>query len=243
MIKAVATAVETAERSAGQAPVQPLYLEALTLVERLHRRLLDVIKDEFDRRGRADINSVQALLLYNIGDKELTAGELRTRGYYLGSNVSYNLKKLVELGFLDHQRSRVDRRSVRIRLTPQGQEIRRIVDALYQKHVKTVEQVGGISNEEFATLNKSLHRLERFWTDQILYRLWGFRRSRGSQKDRQPLDQETLPQAHRPGFSRTGALCFFKVLQAGPKTGFPEWNFCPPPGLSARTGGKKAMLV
>jgi len=171
MIKAVATAVETAERSAGQTTVQPLYLEALTLVERLHRRLLDVIKDEFDRRGRADINSVQALLLYNIGDKELTAGELRTRGYYLGSNVSYNLKKLVELGFLDHQRSRVDRRSVRIRLTPQGQEIRKIVDTLYQKHVKTVEQGGGISNEEFATLNKSLHRLERFWTDQILYRL------------------------------------------------------------------------
>ena len=131
MIKAVAsTAVETADRAAGQSTVQSLYLEALTLVERLHRRLLDVIKDEFDRRGRADINSVQALLLYNIGDKELTAGELRTRGYYLGSNVSYNLKKLVELGFLDHQRSRVDRRSVRIRLTPQGQEIRRIVDAL-----------------------------------------------------------------------------------------------------------------
>ena len=171
MMKAVATVAETAERAPGQAPVQPLYLEALTLVERLHRRLLDVIKDEFDRRGRADINSVQALLLYNIGDKELTAGELRTRGYYLGSNVSYNLKKLVELGFLDHQRSRVDRRSVRIRLTAQGQEIRKIVDALYQKHVKTVELVGGISNEEFATLNKSLHRLERFWTDQILYRL------------------------------------------------------------------------
>ncbi|MCL2716548.1 MAG: MarR family winged helix-turn-helix transcriptional regulator [Alphaproteobacteria bacterium] len=172
MMKAVATAVETAERAGSQkAPVQSLYLEALTLLERLHRRLLDVIKDEFDRRSRADINSVQALLLYNVGDKELTAGELRTRGYYLGSNVSYNLKKLVELGFLDHQRSRVDRRSVRISLTPKGQEVRRIVEALYEKHVKTVEQVGGISSEEFATLNKSLHRLERFWTDQILYRL------------------------------------------------------------------------
>jgi DNA-binding MarR family transcriptional regulator len=171
MIKAVATAVEPAAQPQPKAPVQPLYLEALTLVERLHRRLLDVIKDEFDRRGRADINSVQALLLYNIGDKELTAGELRTRGYYLGSNVSYNLKKLVEMGFLDHQRSRVDRRSVRIRLTAQGQEVRHIVEALYDKHVKTVEQVGGISNDEFATLNKSLHRLERFWTDQILYRL------------------------------------------------------------------------
>ena len=170
MIKA-ATAAVPAKQDASAPAIQPLYLEALTLVERLHRRLLDVIKDEFDRRGRSDINSVQALLLYNIGDKELTAGELRTRGYYLGSNVSYNLKKLVELGFLDHQRSRIDRRSVRIRLTAKGQDIRHIVDALYQKHVKTVEQVGGISNDEFASLNKSLHRLERFWTDQILYRL------------------------------------------------------------------------
>lgn len=147
------------------------YLETLNLVERLHRQLLDVIKDELDRRDEREINSVQALLLFNVGDQELTAGELRTRGHYLGSNVSYNLKKLVELGFLDHQRSRIDRRSVRIRLTPKGQEIRHIVDALYQKHVKTVEQVGGISNDEFASLNKSLHRLERFWTDQILYRL------------------------------------------------------------------------
>jgi DNA-binding MarR family transcriptional regulator len=170
-MKAVAKTVEPGEREAGHDQIQPLYLEALTLVERLHRRLLDVIKDEFDRRGRADINSVQALLLYNVGDKELTAGELRTRGYYLGSNVSYNLKKLVEMGFLDHQRSRVDRRSVRIKLTEKGQDVRNIVDALYQKHVRTVEQVGGISTDEFMVLNKSLHRLERFWTDQILYRL------------------------------------------------------------------------
>jgi DNA-binding MarR family transcriptional regulator len=170
-MKTVVKTVEPADRQAKFDHIRPLYLDALTLVERLHRRLLDVIKDEFDRRGRSDINSVQALLLYNIGDKELTAGELRTRGYYLGSNVSYNLKKLVEMGFLDHQRSRVDRRSVRIRLTDTGREVRDIVEGLYQKHVRTVEQVGGISADEFSTLNKSLHRLERFWTDQILYRL------------------------------------------------------------------------
>ena len=170
-MKHAATAVEPVERQARFDHIQPHYLEALTLVERLHRRLLDVIKDEFDRRGRGDINAVQALLLFNIGDKELTAGELRTRGYYLGSNVSYNLKKLVEMGFLDHQRSRVDRRSVRIRLTDKGREVRDIVETLYQKHVRTVEQVGGINSDEFTTLNKSLHRLERFWTDQILYRL------------------------------------------------------------------------
>jgi len=171
MLKAVAKAMPPVDREASLDHVRPHYLETLTLVERLHRRLLDVIKDEFDRRSRADINSVQALLLYNIGEKDLTAGELRTRGYYLGSNVSYNLKKLVEMGYLDHQRSRIDRRSVRIKLTDKGREVRDIVDALYQKHVATVTQVGGIDSDEFATLNKSLQRLERFWTDQILYRL------------------------------------------------------------------------
>jgi DNA-binding MarR family transcriptional regulator len=170
-MKAVAETVEPSGREAPLDHIRPQYLEALTLVERLHRRLLDVIKDEFDRRGRSDINSVQALLLYNIGDKELTAGELRTRGYYLGSNVSYNLKKLVEMAYLDHERSRVDRRSVRIKLTDKGRDARDIIEGLYQKHVRTVEQVGGINAGEFSTLNKSLHRLERFWTDQILYRL------------------------------------------------------------------------
>ena len=171
MMKTVAKAIEPAERQARFEHIQPHYLEALTLIERLHRRLLDVIKDEFDRKGRADINAVQALLLFNIGDKELTAGELRTRGYYLGSNVSYNLKKLVEMGFLDHQRSRVDRRSVRIKLTEKGSDVCETVRALYEKHVRTVEQVGGINADEFAGLNKALHRLERFCTDQILYRL------------------------------------------------------------------------
>ena len=151
--------------------VRPAYLEALTLVERLHRRLLDVIKDEFDRRGRSDINAVQALLLYNIADKELTAGELRTRGYYLGSNVSYNVKKLVEMGYMHHSRSRLDRRSVRISLTEQGREVHRIISGLYDKHVATVEQIGGISTGEFSALNQSLTRLERFWTDQIRFRL------------------------------------------------------------------------
>jgi DNA-binding MarR family transcriptional regulator len=151
--------------------IKPLYLESLTLVERLHRRLLDVIKDEFDRMGRDDVNSVQALLLFNIGEAELTAGELRTRGYYLGSNVSYNLKKLVEGGYVKHERSRIDRRSVRVSLTDKGADIARVINKLYERHIRSIEQVGGIGPQDFRALNKSLHRLERFWTDQILYRL------------------------------------------------------------------------
>ena len=164
-------AVDSLNQPQTPAELKPLYMEALTLVERLHRRLLDVIKDEFDRSGRSDVNSVQALLLFNIGDSELTAGELRSRGYYLGSNVSYNLKKLVEMGYIHHQRSRMDRRSVRVSLTPKGQEIANIVGNLYERHIRSIQQVGGIAIDDFQLINKSLHRLERFWTDQILYRL------------------------------------------------------------------------
>jgi len=170
MLNAVKTQ-NVALRADPELRVANVYLETLTMVERLHRRLLDVVKDEFDRRGRSDVNSVQALLLYNIGDKELTAGELRTRGYYLGSNVSYNVKKLVELGFLHHSRSRVDRRSVRISLTERGKEIHRIVAGVYEKHARTVEQIGGIACDDLARVNSSLQRLERYWTDQIKYRL------------------------------------------------------------------------
>jgi DNA-binding MarR family transcriptional regulator len=158
-------------QSSEQSNVAPLYIESLNLIERLHRRLLDVIKDEFDRQGRDDVNSVQALLLHNIGDKELTASELRTRGYYLGSNVSYNVKKLVEMGYLHHARSRVDRRSVRISLTPKGREVHEIIRSVYVKHINTVEKIGGVSSSEFERLNNALGRLERFWTDQIRFRL------------------------------------------------------------------------
>ena len=151
--------------------LRSLYMESLQLVERLHRRLLDVIKDEFDRQGRSDINAIQALLLFNIGNAELTAGELRSRGYYLGSNVSYNLKKLVDLGYINHQRSRVDRRAVRISLTEHGTEIAETVAALYDRHINSIAKVGGIGASEFEELNKLMQRLDRFWNDQILYRL------------------------------------------------------------------------
>ena len=156
-----------------QAPesVKGRYLECLNLVERLHRQLLDVIKDELERVGQPDVNSVQALLLFNIGEQELTAGELRTRGHYLGSNVSYNLKKLVDMGYLHYKRSETDRRSVRVSLTDKGKEACEVVQKLYQRQLGSVETVGEVSEEDFRGLNKALVRLERFWSDQIRYRL------------------------------------------------------------------------
>ncbi|SDK15054.1 MarR family winged helix-turn-helix transcriptional regulator [Aliiruegeria lutimaris] len=145
------------------------YLDTLALVERLHRLLLDVIKDEFERVGILDINAVQALLLFNIGDNEVTAGELKTRGYYQGSNVSYNLKKLVEMGYMHHQRCEIDRRAVRVRLTEKGREIRRIVTELFERHAEGLIEREIITMEGLEDITTALRRMERYWTDQIRY--------------------------------------------------------------------------
>jgi DNA-binding MarR family transcriptional regulator len=167
----VLTNPEAAEVLDDLSALKPGYLETLSLVERLHRQLLDVIKDELERRSELEVNSVQALMLFNIGDQELTAGELRTRGHYLGSNVSYNLKKLVELGYIHHERSDADRRAVCIRLAEKGQAIRRVVAALFDRQLGSLRPVGNLSSEDFQSMNRTLRRLERFWLDQVRYRL------------------------------------------------------------------------
>lgn len=145
------------------------YLEALTLVERLHRLLLDVIKDEFERLGVLEINAVQALLLFNIGEHEVTAGELKTRGYYQGSNVSYNLKKLVEMEYMHHQRCEIDRRSVRVRLTEKGRRIRDIVSELFAGHAEGLVSRGVLDHSGLDEITSALKRVERYWADQIRY--------------------------------------------------------------------------
>ncbi|UZD91629.1 MarR family winged helix-turn-helix transcriptional regulator [Cognatishimia activa] len=145
------------------------YLDTLALVERLHRLLLDVIKDEFERVGVLEINAVQALLLFNIGDNEVTAGELKSRGYYQGSNVSYNLKKLVDAGYMHHQRCEIDRRSVRVRLTDKGRGIHDVVSALFARHAEGLQSKGVLGPEGLEEITSSLRRVERYWSDQIRY--------------------------------------------------------------------------
>ena len=145
------------------------YVEMLSYVERLHRLLLDVIKVELDNCGIVEVNSVQALLLYNIGTMELTAGELKSRGYYQGSNVSYNLKKMVDTGFVSYERSHIDRRSVRVKLTEEGNKIAAIVGKMYDRHTdklveKRIIDIAGL--EDICLVCKDF---ERFWTDNIRY--------------------------------------------------------------------------
>ncbi len=138
------------------------YLEAISLVERLHRHFLEVVKLELDGIGIRDINNVQGMMLFNIGDAEMTVGELTLRGCYLGSNVSYNVKKMVENGYLEQQRSLHDRRSIHVRLTAKGSKLRDNLTEMHRRHVEMLSQAA-LGMEDLQAVGVTLRRLERFW--------------------------------------------------------------------------------
>ncbi len=135
-------------------------------IERLHRRFLDVVKSELDRLKIEDINNVQTLILYNIADEELTVGELTNRGYYLGSNVSYNVKKLVENEYLLQERAPHDKRSVKIKLSEKGLSLCRNVDSMYERHISAL-QSKQLSPDDMENVRHTLVRLEQFWSAHI----------------------------------------------------------------------------
>jgi DNA-binding MarR family transcriptional regulator len=148
--------------------VTETYAETIALIERLHRRFLDVLRIELERLGVDQINNVQSLLLANIGDDEVSVGELMSRGYYLGSNVSYNLKSLVAAGLVIQERSQHDRRVVRVRLSPQGKALRAEIGGILQRHCEALAAQGGL--EPLTRLNAILYELEGFWADQLTSR-------------------------------------------------------------------------
>ena len=139
------------------------YYEAIQLIERLHRQFLDVLKLELDRKGIQDINNVQAMILYNIGHDEMTVGELTVRGYYLGSNVSYNVKKMVENDYLVQERSVHDKRSIRIRLSEKGIKLMGVIDEMFKRHDQKIAG-STLTPERLNTLNQTMLVIERFWT-------------------------------------------------------------------------------
>ena len=138
------------------------YLEVVSLVEQLHRQFLEIVKLELDGLGIHDLNNVQALMLFNIGDAEMSVGELTLRGCYLGSNVSYNVKKLVENGYIAQERSVHDRRSVHIKLTNKGRKLRDKLSGMHQRHVELLKQTA-ITKKDLEAAAETLRRLERFW--------------------------------------------------------------------------------
>lgn len=138
------------------------YIESITLIEKLHRLYLDVIKVELEKMGIEDINNVQAMILYNIGDSQISIGELTNRGYYLGSNVSYNLKKMLSCGYAIQGPSPHDRRSSRVRLSEKGIALYRAIEDLLTEQVEELEKEG-LPLERMRGLVKTLRDLEIYW--------------------------------------------------------------------------------
>ena len=144
------------------------YYESIQMIERLHRRFLDVVQSELDRNSIQDINNVQAMILYNISEDDLTVGELTLRGYYQGSNVSYNVKKMVENGYIIQERSVHDKRSVRVRLSDKGKKLNDVMGKMFQRHEQLVRATD-LSKERWDTMNVTLKVLERFWVSQSAF--------------------------------------------------------------------------
>ena len=138
------------------------YLQVISLVERLHRQFLEVVKLELEGFAIHDINNVQAMMLFNIGDAEMTVGELTLRGCYLGSNVSYNVKKMVENEYLAHERSVHDRRSIHVRLTEKGIKLRDSLTTMHRRHAEMLSRAA-LSADDLQATSVTLRRLERFW--------------------------------------------------------------------------------
>jgi len=147
---------------------QQSYQDIIHRVERLHRRFLDVLSIELVKMGIEDINNIQELILYNIGPDTLTVGELTARGYYLGSNVSYNLKKLVDAEYIANERSAHDKRSVRVRLSDKGTALRRKMNEMFMRHVAKMGEVG-LSDAELTSVETKLANMEQFLTAQLAY--------------------------------------------------------------------------
>ncbi len=144
------------------------YLDTVLLIERLHRYYLEVVKIDLDKRGIQDINNVQALILFNIGEDEMTVGELTARGYYLGSNVSYNVKKMTENGYIIQEKSPHDKRSIRVKLSDKGLTLHRMMKEQFDKQIKSLSG-SDLSDSDLNTLNEDLRKLERFWTALMKY--------------------------------------------------------------------------
>jgi DNA-binding MarR family transcriptional regulator len=138
------------------------YFKVISLVERLHRQFLELVKLELDGLGIHDINNVQGMMLFSIGDAEMTVGELTLRGCYLGSNVSYNVKKMVENGYLVQERSLHDRRSIHVHLTEKGCELRDSLTAMHQRHLEMLSQAE-LAADDLQAVGVTLRRLEQFW--------------------------------------------------------------------------------
>lgn len=144
------------------------YLELTRSIERMHRRFLDVLRAELNRLGIREINGVQALLLANIGEEQIMIRDLVERGYYQGSNVSYNIKRLSEMGYLEQERSAHDRRSVSITLTPKAMRVVEKMRALEERIAGRLQEQD-MKGQEIAGACEALRLVERAWTDFIHY--------------------------------------------------------------------------
>jgi DNA-binding MarR family transcriptional regulator len=146
-------------------------VELLRVLERAHRQMMETVSAELERADVMDVNAVQALLLYHMGDAPLTAAEIKTSGRYLGSNVTYNLRKLIEAGRLSETRGPGGKGAPRFAPTASGAQVREIVGGLFERQASSLKPLCSMDDGDVRQATAALSKLERYWTDQVRFRM------------------------------------------------------------------------
>ena len=138
------------------------YLSAIRMIERLHRQFFEMVRKILDAKSVRDLNAAQAIVMFHIGEEDMTVGELTNRGYYLDSNPSYNVRKMVEAVYLVQERSRHYQRSIRLRLTEKGLELRGTLQDMFNRQTMALGP-DSVTQDDLRTANGILSWLEWFW--------------------------------------------------------------------------------
>lgn len=145
-----------------------MHLDLMRVIERMHRRHLDLLRADLMRHGVDDVSPAQVMMLFTIGTGDISVRNLIERGYYLGSNASYSLKRLIEAGYVQRTTSERDRRSARLRLSDKGLELCRLVRTVDQDYqVRLVR--GQDQAHDLNVTYRTLVRLEQEWTQAVRY--------------------------------------------------------------------------
>ena len=85
------------------------YLESIALIEKIYRLFLDVLKFELQKIRALDLNQTQAMILMYVGNQKMSISEIVEKGNFVGSNVSYNVKKLIQSKYVTQESSEFDK--------------------------------------------------------------------------------------------------------------------------------------
>lgn len=142
------------------------YFKTIVMIEHLHRLSLQVVKSELNKMKISDINNIQCFILYHLGMQEIIIADMINRGYYLGKNVSYNLKNMIKNGYVVKETKYNDNRSRSVKLSTKGIKLHKKLENLFIMQSKDFYSKC-MNKEDLDKFDNMLFKIENFFLDNI----------------------------------------------------------------------------